>query len=101
MLLGSTTSVSGEQAAERGQERPVGRLVSMTSDLAAEDGDLVAKREQLDLLGPLGAGEDDCQLEQATDGEVGKRPQVASGFTTSHRGEGSRQALVRSEARGG
>ena len=48
---------AGQQPGQRGQDRPVGPRQLRRLDLALEHGDLVAKDEDLSVLGAVGAGE--------------------------------------------
>jgi hypothetical protein len=53
--------------------------------LAPEHGHFVAKGQELDLLGTIGAGEEGDELEQVADGEVGESPEVAAYSVPTHR----------------
>ena len=56
------------------QERAVCRFEGLALHLAPQQDHLVAKGQQFDLFGTIGAGEEDYELEQVADGEVAKRP---------------------------
>jgi hypothetical protein len=75
---------TGKKSAECSEQGPVSWLLRRTSDLTAEDGQLVAQGEQLDVLGAVGTSHKDDELEQASDGDISKGPDVASGVVPSH-----------------
>jgi hypothetical protein len=56
------------QAADGGQQRPVGGLEVGSWGLAAEHGELVAQDEDLEILSGIAAGELDEELDEELDG---------------------------------
>src|SRR6266511_522051 len=75
-----------QDAAERGEQRPVGGLQLGTWDLAAEDHELVAQDEDLHVLSGVTAGEQHEQLDGTAQREVGELRQHQDGLP----GRGSR-----------
>ena len=65
----------GQDAADRGEQGPVGGLELGTLDLAAKHGELVAQDEELQVLGGVAAGEQGEQLDGAAQGQVGESRQ--------------------------
>ncbi len=64
---------AGNQSRQRRQPQPVGRLVTNPADLTAKDRFLVAKHQDLGILGHLALGQH-CQAAQQTSNEqVGDR----------------------------
>jgi len=88
---------AGEQSAEHSEDRTVGRIEGLTLDLAPRHGHLVAKSEQLDPLGTIGAGEEDDELEQVAHREVSESPELPSCSVSTHRRE---EVAERSQGRG-
>jgi hypothetical protein len=80
---------TGEEATHGAKECTIGWLEPLPPDLAPEQAHLVTKREQLDLLGAVGASHENNELQRPPQREVDERPQLASGLAPSHRGEGS------------
>jgi hypothetical protein len=68
----STTSRSGAGRADRGEQRPVGGLQPESSDLAAQDGELVAEHQELKVPGGVTAGHQPKQLGGTAQREVGE-----------------------------
>jgi len=62
----------GQDAADRGKQRPVGQLQLGSWNLAAEHRELVAQDEDLQVLGGVAAGEQHEQLDRAAQREVGE-----------------------------
>ena len=62
----------GQDATDRGKQRPVGGLQPGTWSLAAQDRELVAQHQDLEVLGGVAAGEQREQLDGATQREVSK-----------------------------
>jgi hypothetical protein len=75
---------AGEQAAEHDKERPVGRVEGRSLDLAPQHGHVVAKCQQLGLLGAIRAGEEDDEFEKVADGEVSKGSELPSCSVPTH-----------------
>jgi hypothetical protein len=69
---------SRQDAADRSEQRPVGGLQPGSWGLAAEDGELVAQHQDLEVLGSVTAGEQHEQLDGATQRQVGKSRQHKS-----------------------
>src|SRR5215216_6022030 len=63
---------SREDAADRGEQRPIGRLQLGTWDLSTQDGELVAQHEDLQVLGGAATGEEGEQLDGAAERQVGE-----------------------------
>jgi hypothetical protein len=63
---------SGQDAADRGEQGPVGRFQPGTRDLATQDRKLVAQHHDLQVLGGITAGCQREQLDGTTQGQVGK-----------------------------
>ena len=61
----------------------------------------MTKCDQLDILGLLGAKEQESQPEQVTDSQVDEGPQLPTCPAPSHRDEGSRADLHRAPGGGG
>jgi hypothetical protein len=76
---------NGEKAAEDGEECTVGRIEGPTPDLAPEHGHLMAKGQQLDLLGGIGVDKKDDEFEQPANGEISEGPELAARSVPSHR----------------
>jgi hypothetical protein len=62
-----------------------GRVEGRSLDLAPQHGHFVAKCQQLGLLGAIGAGEEDDELEEMADGEVSEGPELAACPLPTHR----------------
>ena len=62
----------GQDAADRGEQRPVGGLQPESWDLAAQDGELVAEHQDLKVLGGVTAGHQPEQLDGTAQREVGE-----------------------------
>ena len=62
-----------ENAAERSEQRPIARLVARTGRLSAQDAELVAQHEDLDLLALTRATEQDQQLEDPAKRQIQER----------------------------
>ncbi len=54
-------------------------------DLAPEHGHLVAKGQQVGLLGAIGADEENDELDETVDGEVSEGPELAAYSLPTHR----------------
>jgi hypothetical protein len=54
---------AGQHAADRGEQRPVGGLEPGPRDLAAQDGELLAQDQDLEILGGVTASEQHQQLD--------------------------------------
>ena len=76
---------AGKQSAERSEDRTVCRSEGLTLDVAPQDGHLVAKGEQLGLLGAIGAGEENDELEHVAYGVVSESPELPSCSVPTHR----------------
>jgi hypothetical protein len=63
---------SREDAADRGEQRPIGRLQLGTWDLSAQDGELVAQHEDFQVLGGLATSQQHEQLDRAAERQVGE-----------------------------
>jgi hypothetical protein len=63
---------SGQDAADGGQQRPVGGFELGSWSLAAEHGELMAQDEDLKILGGIAAGEQGELLGEAAQRQVGK-----------------------------
>jgi hypothetical protein len=63
---------SREDAADLGEQRPIGRLQLGTWDLSAQDGELVAQHEDLQVLGGLATSQQHEQLDRAAERQVGE-----------------------------
>ena len=76
----SPSAGSRQDAADRGEQGPVGGLELGTLDLAAEHGELVTQDEDLQVLGGVPTGEQGEQLDGAAQREVGevRQRQVSS-----------------------
>jgi len=61
-----------QDATDRGKQRPVGGLRPGTWSLAAQDRELVAQHQDLEVLGGVAAGDQREQLDGATQREVSK-----------------------------
>jgi hypothetical protein len=62
----------GQDAADGGEQRPVGGLELGSWSLAAEDGELVAQNEDLKILGGIATGEEGEQLDGPAQRQVSK-----------------------------
>jgi len=60
----------GQQTTQRSQDGTIRGLVGRTTDLAPQNGDLVAEREQLHLIGTLRAQHDDHKTEHLSESKV-------------------------------
>jgi hypothetical protein len=60
----------GQDAADRGEQRPVGGLQPESWELAAHDGELVAEHQDLKVLGGVTAGHQPEQLDGTAQREV-------------------------------
>ncbi len=69
-----------QYAADRGEQRPIGGLQLGTWGLAAEDHELVAQDEDLQVLGGVTAGEQHEQLDGTAQHEVGELRQHQDGL---------------------
>ena len=63
---------SGQRAADRSQQGPVGGLEPGPWDLAAQDAELVAQHQEFQVLGGIAAGQECEQLDRAAQREVGE-----------------------------
>jgi hypothetical protein len=63
---------TGQDAADGGEQSPVGGFQLGSWGLAAEDSELVAQDEDLEILGGIAAGEEDEQLDGAAQRQVGE-----------------------------
>jgi hypothetical protein len=70
----------GQDAADGGEQRPVGGLELGSWGLAAEHGELMAQDEDLKVLGGVAAGELDEELDGAAQRQVGKSWQHRGGL---------------------
>jgi len=68
---------------------PIGRLEAGPRLPAAQDLELVAQHQDLDLLGPATPEGKHHEREHATDGEVGERPQLRMETDGPAHGEGA------------
>jgi hypothetical protein len=80
---------TGETAAQRGQQGAVGGLVSRTSDLASEHRNLVAQRQQLNLIRLLRAHQDYDELKCMAQREVDEGPKPTTHPVPTHLEDGS------------
>jgi hypothetical protein len=88
---------SGQDAADGGEEGPVGGLELGSWSLAAEHSELVAQNEDLKLLGGIAAGEEGEQLGGAAQRQVGKSWQHWGGLRRRlQRRHGSKPRSIRS-----
>jgi hypothetical protein len=62
-----------EPPGESGQDRPVGPGLPGRTDLALQDGDLVAQQRDLDVLGVVGAGQQGQPAAQPREDQVSRR----------------------------
>jgi hypothetical protein len=62
----------GQHAADCGEQRPVGGLEPGPRDLAAQDGELVAQDQDLQVLGGVTASEQHQQLDGSAQRQVGE-----------------------------
>ena len=70
-------ALTGQEAAGGREERPIRRPKRRTSDLAAQNRELVTKHHDLELLELFGATAQQGQLDQPAQGEVEKRGEQA------------------------
>ena len=62
--------VAGKHPAERRQQDPVVLLEARAAGLASKDRQLVAKHQNLELLGSVAATEEHDELQQAADNDI-------------------------------
>ena len=78
-----------QEPAQRCEPGPIGRLEAGPRLLAAQDLELVAQHQDLDLLGAAATKDEHHEREQSTDDEVGERPQVGTEKIGLAHGEGA------------
>jgi hypothetical protein len=86
---------SGQNAADRGKQRPIGRLERRPWGLAAQHGELVTQHRDLEVLGGVTAGQQGEELDGAAQRQVGELGQhksvLCGGWQKRHHTEQGRR----------
>ena len=78
-----------QQPAQRGEPRPIGQFEVGPRLVAAQDLELVAKHQDLDVFGPAGPEDQHHERERPPHDEVGERPQLGTDTVGQAHGEGT------------